>query len=243
MTRALLDQHSYAKGSFLAYAQPWSTFPGGRCASLKRGTDYLDTITVNEATFPAGSTIRHFWPMQAAGAPPCGYNFITWGKYDGTDPAVPVPTRLMSDVSTLAIAIDLSWAALAGDFNLLVECFAFADKAGTQKVAEIGFFPHAPAATAAYVKAGRRVGIFTDASGIAWLCGVQPGPAGPYYMFVTANGTDVPKGRIAMGAAIAWLIANGELTGREWFTGLALGTEPLGGSAIVFVNALSVDAR
>src|SRR4051812_30544905 len=51
-TKILGDKEFFTKGSFIAYAAPWSTYFGAG-KELKHGVDYIDEIAVRPETFPS----------------------------------------------------------------------------------------------------------------------------------------------------------------------------------------------
>ena len=60
-------------------------------------------------------------------------------------------------------------------------------------------------------------------------------------MFIPAD--DVLTGTIDCKAALDFLRAKGQLTGEEWFNGIAFGIEPVTGSGSLRVESWAVDYR
>ncbi len=236
--RVLADKDFYTKGSFIAYAAPWSTDVKGG-PPLKHGVDYADEITVQPGTFPANVEFTWHWPL----TPPkhtgvYGYNAVSYGSYYGGVPEVAIPTRQVKSIGTLTETFRFTTARPIGDFNLLTEFFLAGKSDGEPKVAEIGFFLRTAKSATSFADAGEQLGTFTDASGRAWKVAKQPADHGPYYMFLPAG--DVLVGTIDFKAALEFLRTKGSITGEEWFTGLAFGIEPIAGSGSVRVQSLSV---
>ena len=233
----LRDREFYTKGSFIAYAAPWSTYFGSGKA-LKHGVDFVDEIAIQPETFPANVEFSWHWPLTPAKATGVyGYNALSFGSYDGGVPQVPIAPRRVKEISTLVETFSFAVARPVGDFNALTEFF-LTDKAGGKNGAEIGFFPRAAKSAVAFANAGEQLGTFTDASGRGWKVGVQTAPAGAYYMFVPDS--EILSGSIDFKAALDFLRAKGRLTGEEWFNGLAFGIEPVTGSGSLRVQSLSV---
>lgn len=236
--RILADKEFYTKGSFIAWAGPWSTDVAGGTA-LKHGVDYADEITVRPATFPGDVEISWHWPL----TPPkhtgvYGYNAVSFGSYYGGVPEVAIPPRQVKEIATLSETFRFEMARPIGDFNVLTEFFLAGKSDGEPKVAEIGVFLRAAKSAIPFADAGEQLGTFIDATGRAWNVAVQPAPHGPYYMFIPAG--DVLEGTIDFKAALDFLRAKGRVSGEEWFTGLAFGIEPVAGSGSVRVKSLSV---
>ena len=127
-----------------------------------------------------------------------------------------------------------------GDANLLTEFYLRSDPNNSEsKLIEVGWFLHAPPATAAFVRGAQQIGRFTDASGKAW----QVARDEKYVMFLPADAQDVRTGTIDMRAALQWLQEKGVIKGDEWFTGVAIGVEPLRGRGQVQVDRWAVTYR
>lgn len=234
------DQQFYTKGSFIAYAGPWSTYFGAGKA-LKRGVDFVDEIAVQPDTFPANSEFTWHWPLTPAKeAGVYGYNALSFGSYDGGIPQSPIVPRQVKDIVTLEETFRFEMVRPVGDFNALTEFF-LTKKAGGEKVAEIGFFLRAAKSAVEFANVGEQLGAFTDASGRAWKIAVQTSPAGPYYMFIPP--AEVLSGSIDCKAALDFLRGKGRITGEEWFNGFAFGIEPVKGSGSLRVQNLSVSYK
>jgi hypothetical protein len=239
--RVLADREFYTKGSFIAYAAPWSVDVKGG-AALKHGVDYADEITVRHETFPADADISWHWPL----TPPkhtgvYGYHAISFGSYHGGVPETPVQPKQVKEIETLSEKFKFTMARPIGDHNVLTEFFLAEKADGEPKIAEIGFFPRVAKSGISFANAGEQLGTFTDATGRAWKVSVQPAPYGPYYMFIPAG--EVLEGEIDFKAALEFLRGKGKITGEEWFTGLAFGIEPTAGSGSIHIESLSVSYK
>jgi hypothetical protein len=239
--RVLADKEFYTKGSFIAFAAPWSTEVKG-APPFQRGVDYADEIAVQLGTFPADVELTWHWPL----TPPkhtgvYGYTAISFGSYDGGVPETPIPPRQVKAIVTLSETFHFAMARPIGDFNVLNEFFLCGKSTGEPKVAEIGFFLRTSRSATVFADAGEQLGTFTDASGSAWKVAQQPGPQGPYYMFLPAG--EVLEGALDFKAALDFLGTKTRLTGEEWFTGLAFGVEPIAGSGSLHLQTLSVSYR
>ncbi|HSI14325.1 MAG TPA: hypothetical protein VK961_19910 [Chthoniobacter sp.] len=232
------DKDFYTKGSFIAYAGPWSTYLGTG-TSLKHGVDFADEIALQPETFPSNVELTWHWPLTPPkNAGVYGYNAISYGNYDGGAAQVPIPPRQVKDIGALTETFGFQMARPIGDFNVLTEFFLTKKSGGEEKVAEIGFFLHAAKSAIPFADAGEQLGNFTDPAGRAWKVGVQTAPAGPYYMFIPVG--DVLSGTVDFKGGLDFLRSKGRLTGEEWFNGLAFGIEPTAGSGSVRVRNLSV---
>ncbi len=233
----LADRQFYTKGSFIAYAAPWSTY-GGTGAALKHGKDFVDEIAVQPDTFPANSEFTWHWPLRPSKSTGVyGYNALSFGNYDDGTPQTPVAPLQVKAIGALVETFRFEMARPAGDFNVLTEFYLTKKPAG-EKICEIGFFPRPAKSAMEFAAAGEQLGTFTEATGRAWKVAVQKAPAGAYYMFIPPS--EVLSGSIDFKAALEFLRARGRVTGEEWFNGLAFGVEPVAGSGSLKVLSLSV---
>ena len=236
--RILADKEFFTKGSFIAYAGPWSTYFGAGTA-LKHRVDYADEIAVRPKTFPANVEFSWHWPLVTAkNAGVYGYNALSFGSYDGGVPEVPIAPRQVKAIGTLTETFRFAMARPIGDFNVLSEFFLTKTPGTENKVAEIGFFLRPAKSAITFANAGEQLGTFTDATGRAWKVGKQSAPHGPYYMFIPAG--EVLAGTINFKAALDFLRAKSQVAGEEWFNGLAFGIEPVAGSGSLRLRSLSV---
>lgn len=236
--RVLADKEFFTKGSFIAYAAPWSTeFGDGK--ALKHGVDYADEIVVRHETFPANVDFSWHWPL----TPPketgvFGYHALSYGSYDGGEPETPIKPRQVKAITTLTETFRFSMARPIGDFNILTEFFLTKTPGTEDKVAEIGFFLRTAKSATEFADAGEQLGTFTDANGRKWKVAQQLAPHGPYYMFFPEG--EVLEGTVDFKAALDFLKGKKQITGEEWFNGLAFGIEPVAGSGSLHVQDLSV---
>ncbi len=239
-TRTLVDKEFFTQGSFIAYASPWST-EFGEGKRLRHGIDYRDEITVRPEAFPADVHISWHWPLTAPKEVGVyGYHAISYGSYDGGTPEKPIPARQVKAITTLTESFRFSTARPIGDFNLLTEFFLTRSPGTENKVAEVGFFLRTAKSAVEFAAAGEQLGIFTDPAGRKWKVATQPAPHGPYHMFIPEDAVEVPEGTIDFKAALDFLRAKNQITGEEWFNGLAFGIEPITGSGSLHVASLSI---
>ena len=236
------DREFYSKGRWIAYAAPWSTYAG---VTLRQGIDFADAVEIDPATFPDNTLISHQWPLQSPVAGLIrGYNAVSFNRYDGGTPAAPVAAKQVKSIIALTTAFSLDWFGPIGSFNVLHEFFltGAAERFDTKRL-EVGFFLHAPLETKAYINGGVQLGVFQDRFGRAWQVAHRPGPAGPYCMFVPVDGADMPNSAVDDLGALRFLVAKGLASPEWWFNGLAIGVEPVTGSASLKIISLAVDYR
>ena len=238
--RILADKEFFTKGSYIAFAGPWSVdIPNGE--TLKHEVDFVDQIAVRPGTFPANSDLSWHWPLKGpTHTGVYGYNSLSFGSYYGGAAEKPIPAKQVKDIGVLTEDFRFTMPLCLGEHNVLTEFFLAEKADGEKKIAEIGFFLHAGKSAMPYADAGEQLGIWKDAANRGWKVAKQAGPQGPYFMFIPVGAGDVLEGTIDFKAALEFLRGKKLVTGEEWFTGLALGIEPMRGSGSVHVESFAV---
>lgn len=229
----------FEKGHYTAFAQPWA---GANDRLLSGWSSQADRISVDAAHFPGNSEIGWLWPWAPRGVAVgvWGYDFLSFGQYDGGSDEVAITPRRVRDIRQLQQHFDWSRAILVGDANVLTEFYLRSNPADSDsKLVEIGWFLHTPARTRNFVVSGRQIGIFTDGQKRRWRVSMDE----KYCTFMPLNGADVSSGTIDMLEAVRWLQARGVVRADAWFTGVALGVEPVWGTGTVRVKHWSVAYR
>jgi hypothetical protein len=233
----LSDKQPYGQGRYFAYASPWSTLFD---KSLRHGSDYADTITLDPLTFPDGTAIDTRWPTtKPKNSGVWGYHAISFGNYDDGHPPIPVTPHQVKDIRQLSEQFAFNYR---GDtnFNLLNE-FYLTSRAGdaAAKVIEIGFFLHIPAPSLRYVHGGRPITSYQDTFGHVWMVR----RTGNFITITPINGQDLAQGSIDVRWVLDLLLREHVITGHEWFNGIAFGVEPTegGGTTDVLIERWHVN--
>lgn len=231
------DSQNYFQGPYVAFAGDWSV-TGGK-VSLKRGVDYADHILINPQKFPTDTVMHWQWPQTRAKSGVYGYLHVAYGNYAGGVPPKLIASRPISKISELKTHFAVQIDGGQSDYNLLSETFLTATPGGSpNSIMEVGFLPHISIAGREYFMLGKQLGIWTDPAGRRWKVAMQ----GHYCMFVP-DGPDMMEGVLDFGSAFVWLRSQGLLTGREWFSGVAIGIEPVLGSGSAQIKQWDVTLR
>ncbi len=235
----------YAQGQYHAYASMWAlaqdeTLALGRKAV--EGEDYAATITVDKTSFPARSTIDWHVPQEPLDLTGVyGYLQLSYGNYHGSRVPEPVEPAQVSAIDRLDVSLSFSYS---GDtrFNLLNELFLLSDPTDVDSVLfEVGVFARASSEMNAYFNGGQQIGTYVDEQGREWRAAYRNSPVGGYYvMLIPANGEDV-EGEFNWAGVFDFLVNEDVLDGTEWFTGIAVGVEPIAGAGQVQIDAFAVD--
>jgi hypothetical protein len=235
--RTLGNREFYGAGPWAAFNSPWGS----------DGVDFDNLTNIDTATFPNGTVLNWQYPRAARpNGQPYGYDFVTHGQYDNGLPGLPVGSIKLANAKAITLDYALSYWNQLSQWNGLGETY-FRDTAGNKKL-EVGFFTHVPAATANWIATDNRnpkrsLGIYTDPKGVKWTAVLQDGGSSPYVTLSPPDGRDRPAGAIDFLAAARWLQGKGVVDPAWYYSGLALGAEPLSGGGWLRITSMSVDAR
>jgi hypothetical protein len=152
----------------------------------------------------------------------------------------------VSDAKAINVDYALSYWNALGQWNCLIETY-LRDSAGNKKL-EIGFFAHVPTATAAWIASdnkdpNRSLGVYTDPKGLKWTAVKQDGGSSPYVTFSPVDGRDRPTASVDFLSAFRWLQTKAVVDPTWYYSGLALGVEPVSGGGWLRVTSITVDVR
>lgn len=243
------DLKFFTKGSYFCYASPW-----GRGALISP-VDYLDTISIQSASFPANTLIQWRWPTDVS-TPVFGFMCAGYGNYDWSVVQNQVTPRQISGIT--AFTSSFSYTATGPHYDVLHELYLTVtphqNDPLTDKKFEVGFIYYADAATIAWINTGAVLGVWTDAGGKQWKCtGRQGGAAGYYIIFFPVDELTVLSGTLDWKAALLWLTGLGlsltrqgdasptPLTSAFYVNGVAMGAEVIdgGGSGQYLLSSYS----
>lgn len=238
------DNIDIIEGQYLAYAAPYSTYPGGSNDGLIAGIDFRDTITIRRGQFPNNIIIRGRWPY-----PPdvsgyvAAYCFVSYGNYHTGVPDVPVVSQQVGNLTAFQHPYDWTLTGDANYVTVLNEFFlTYTEGDGNDIAAEIGLVLHASDEGGAFFDAAVEVGTFTDSVDRLWrVKHLGPNPYNkPFIIFLPYDGVDVHTGVADHKAMLEYLVGLGLVEPSWWINGVALGVEIHGGVSEWFNGAFSV---
>ncbi|WP_189620926.1 hypothetical protein [Novosphingobium colocasiae] len=233
------DRNNFSRGEYLAFAVPW----GGEQGIMRFWAPHADKVRIDLVHFPNNTGFQFSWPPfspRGGVAGVWGYMGIEHGNYDGAAAEAPVPARRVDDIKVLSQTFAWSRQTRAGTADVLTEFYLRSDPEEPEsKLLEIGWFLHIPDKARGYAEKGKPIGSYTDGEGRHWLVVRDE----KFVMFLAKDGADVRSGRIDMLAALKWLKQQKVVSGREWYTGVAIGVEPFGGFGRLQIDKWSVDYR
>ena len=229
--RTLGDLTMYTKGPYSAFMMAFN--------AKKLGLTGTESMRI-KPTFPAGTELTWSWPKQER---PMVIGFLQvagYGNYYSTVPETPITPKRVKEIKTLTASHDLTISGTDNGFNVIYDYFLTQTANGNDNhLFEIEVFLHTSGFAAGYVKSVTPIGT-TTISGIEWTVVIDSHPKVPDILFMPSNQADVPASAIDLKAMHDYLIAQGKLTGEEFYNGHSLGVEPGQGSGSLTVHSASV---
>lgn len=229
----LLDRQAFAKGSWLAWLEPWGA------GDLVQGQHYTNSMRIIPDRFPEETSLEWAWPS----TPPVSgvYNFmaINFGNYYNTKPPVPVTARKVRDIAVLKHNHKFNLAGNLNEYNVMANIW-LTREAGRhdQQLFEVQVFFHAADLAKLYVRSSTPIGEYRDETGRSWLVSIDRTRPVPDILLLPA--ADVRTGSVDIRSMLLWLRTQGVISGEEWFNGLGTGVEVTRGSGSMKFNALSI---
>lgn len=223
---------SYARSPYSAYTGMWGVY------LTPPLTDYSADMRI-APSFPNGTVFS--WTIGAdTPARTNGFLHVDFGNYDDS-PGVITPRQVYT-ITSLAVA--MNWTFSGDDSTgLLGECWLSDESAPSgsfDKNFEVGVLPKISASAQTYVAGLTSVGSgYTDSNGIDWQVVIDTSLTPPD-IIAYRSGYASFVGTFDMVAYFAYLVAEKQITGNEWFNGFGFGPEPYAGSGSVTVNTYAI---
>lgn len=218
---------NYYSGVYTGFMQPFS------------GTQVTpNAMLINAPLFPGGAMMNwNYTSSPCSGV--CAFLLLAYENYAGGTPAVPLTPIQVNALSLMTVSHNLGFFGVLSGFDAIYDTFLYTDPSAITRAEEVEVFLHTNAAAAAFVLASTQIGTPTI-SGIPWTVGYYANAGGtPDILFMPTSQADILDNTIDMNAIFAYAKTNGLITGSEWFTGLAIGVEPLNDSGTMAVNSFS----
>lgn len=226
------DNTNYQVGPYDGYMNPFCA--GGLTPPL----GYNESMSVAPTRFPSATLIQWSWPSTPP--PSCGiYTFpqVSYGNYDGGSQTI--TAKQLSAIQSLNMTFSAAYAGDTG-YDVISDRWCWSTAGQGAQLCEIEVGLHLNATLIAFFNTGTLIGSYTDIYGRQWKVADVANTI-PDYVFLPTSLTDITSGSVDLQGQYAYLIAQGKLTGSEWFTGFAaLGAEPRTGSGSLTINSLAV---
>lgn len=233
------DTRTLVAGNFQGYTDsPYKAWTGMwghyRADDLQAESEMF----IDAAAFPDNTTFGWDVTPSASWGGVNGYLHIGYGNYDDSVPNA-ITSRQVSSITELSV--EIGWT-FEGDeaSGLLSECWlspVAAPSGSFEKLHEVAFFPKVSTTAQAWLATLPAVGAgsFTDSNGVLWNVREEG-----IYRVAYRPGYAEFQGVLPFSDYFDFLIGAGEITGSEWFNGVAFGVEPHSGAGSLTVDTFDV---
>ena len=224
-------------GPYWALNSTWNN--GG----LVNGTDYTQTITMDDPNSPNNNTtISWTWPN----TPPWGmvyaYPGVFYGTYGNIIPNSNVTPERIDDLKTLTLSANLSFSGETDHYDAIYDMYLTSQPDGntTTGTHEIEVWAHTPSYAQQWIQSLPQH-TFTAADGMQWTIALSAGSNPPIVLFVPSDFRDLTNATIDFKALLKAAEADGLISGNEYFDGIGLGNEASQGSGSMTIHSFKVN--
>jgi hypothetical protein len=219
---------------------------------LVAGSDYNETISVNQAAFPNGTVLSWSYPSELNDSSVYAYPELVYGTNAYNFPANTPTAKQVNAFSNLSVTFNVTRTSADTDADCMFECWSSNANpiSPTNMTNEISFFMHTPATWAVYIT-GQASHFNYSAGGFNAYIALRPGTALTTYppqvmiMPVTApDGTtplDLTSGTqtIPVLAILQALVTEGWLVATDYISGMEFGAEVGKNSGTLTFNSIA----
>ena len=212
--------------------------------NLRNGPDFTQSIEIDPASWPNGSTLRWSWPSFDGQEGVRGYAAIIYGNEDGGRwPApggrVPFAPMRIKDAQTITTQYDVApGGQRPQDWDLLGEVW-LSNSPNSGPAIELGVFWHSP--TPGDDAANAQYTFEHPTAGTIYVIEDQGGSNTPFIKAIPAN--QLLAQTFDWLPLIEFYISSGIITGNEYFSGVDFGVEPFRNAGSLTVNKLVQTVR
>ena len=238
--KLLRDRESFEVRGYSAQPLPWSVDELDSCRGMVAGTDYSNSIRIEQSTFPDDVVIEWAWPPHLPlGGYFWGYNYLAFGDYNGDRPGIIAPVKV-KDLHDCFIEATYLLDSGGHGHNVLCDIFLTGRPNDMRSVVgELGVLLFPGEDDIAFLQHGKNLGVYRDQHGEWRAVNAGLNPMGvPYYVLVPQPARRI-MGKLDLRSMMAFLIGCGAFDGHVWCNGIALGVEPHQGSGRVSIQRFS----
>lgn len=228
------NQQFFSSGPYSAFMNPYNK------GSYVAGTDFTQSLTLFPTPYPGATTIAWNWGSVASTSV-YGNVAIDYGDYLNTPAQAPITPQQTKSITTLTQTHNFTIGGTVAGFDVFTDLF-LTNLPGSSNTLlfEVEIFEHSPTFVQNFFGTATPIGS-TTISGVAWsVAKIVSGAAQLDILFMPTNHADVPSGSIDIKAMFSYLVAQGIITGNEYYNGMiALGSEPVQFDGVLTINSLS----
>jgi Glycosyl hydrolase family 12 len=226
-----------ATGSYTLDNSTWNV------GNLVNGRDFTETITVDDPNTPnMNTTFSWNFPNVPAGGNVYSFPAIHYGQDYSMTAATHITPEQVNNIKTLTVSSNISLSGQTDQYDAIVDGFLTSTPNGGLESANTEFeiYLHTPTTTKGWI-GGLPQHTFTDSQGIQWIIAGGGGSAGKQIAFAPANFQDLTNVTVDLKALLQAAVADGVISGTDYFNGLAFGNEPREGTGSMTVHSFQVN--
>jgi hypothetical protein len=207
---------------------------------LVNGQGFTQTLTMENPDSPnIGTTIAWSWPNTPAGYNVYSYPAVFYGDYAGFNaPANNVTAEQINSLKTLTLSQNVSFSGQTDQYDGMYDGYTTSKPDGDSSTVqhEVEVYIHSPGYVQDWIE-NLPQHQFTDSQGLQWTIATQ----GNIVIFAPSDFRDLTNYTTDLKGLLQAAVADGVMSGNEYFNGIALGNEPREGSGSMTINSMSVN--
>jgi hypothetical protein len=226
--------YNLSGGPFWALNSVWNK------RNLVNGKDYIQSLTLDNAKFPNNSVITWNWPNTPTSGNVYSGPGVFYGNYTGfPPPATSIPSTQINNINTLTVSHDVSLSGITEQYDAIYDMYLTStpDAPSLSGALEVEVDIHTPSYMSSWIQRMSSQKTFIDSQGLQWtIAQAKPNMV----LFVPSDFRDLTNYTFDLKALLKAAVADGYLTGNEYFNGFGFANEPREGSGSMTINSLSV---
>jgi hypothetical protein len=218
----------------------WAMNSTWNANGLVNGTDFTQSLTMDDPSSPnIGTTITWNWPNTPASSNVYSYPAVFYGDYAGFNaPATDVTAEQINSIKTLTLSQNVSFSGSTDQYDGMYDGYTTSKPDGDASTVqhEVEVYIHSPSYVQDWIENLPQYH-FTDSQGLQWTIATQ----GNMVIFAPSDFRDLTNYTIDFKGLLQAAVADGVMSGSEYFDGIALGNEPREGSGSMTINSFSVN--
>jgi hypothetical protein len=207
---------------------------------LVNGTGFTQSLTMADSHSPnIETTIAWNWPNTPAGYNVYSYPAVFYGDYAGFNaPANNVSAEQINSLKTLTLSQNVSFSGQTDQYDGMYDGYTTSTPNGNSSTVqhEVEVYIHSPGYVQDWIQNLPQHHV-TDSQGLQWTIATQ----GNIVIFAPSDFRDLTNYTTDLKGLLQAAVADGVMSGSEYFNGIALGNEPREGSGSMTIHSLSVN--
>jgi hypothetical protein len=207
---------------------------------LVNGSGFTQSLTMEHPDSPnIETTIAWSWPQTPAGYNVYSYPAVFYGDYPGFNaPANNVASEQINSLKTLTLSQNVSFTGQTDQYDGMYDGYTTSKPDGDSSTIqhETEVYIHSPGYVQDWIE-NLPQHHFTDSQGLDWTIATQ----GNIVIFAPSDFRDLTNYTTDFKGLLQAAVADGVMSGNEYFNGIALGNEPREGSGSMTIHSFQVN--